>query len=103
MVLYGRQWMRVTAVYRARTIVLRDLVAGREVRVEVVLPVERGAALDGGLERDAGAHCQLHAFGVEGLAEVVPSGLQDTRIRKRTGSVPGNAASNGVTFAFDSA
>jgi hypothetical protein len=90
-------------VYRARTIVLRDLVAGRKVGVEVVLPVECRAALDSGLERDTGAHCQLHALWVEGLAEAVRSGLQVTRICKLTGSVPGNAASNGVTFVFVSA
>ena len=48
-----------------RILELRDLVALRQVRIEIVLPVEHRAVLDLGLEAEAGAHRLAHAFLVD--------------------------------------
>jgi hypothetical protein len=48
-----------------RALVLADLVALRQVRVEIVLPVEDRAEVDLRLEPEAGAHRLAHAFLVD--------------------------------------
>ena len=48
-----------------RPVVLRDLIALRQVGIEVVLPGENGDRLDGGAERVRGAHRVLHGAPVQ--------------------------------------
>ena len=48
-----------------RLLVLRDLIALRQVRVEIVLPLETALQVDLRLEAQARAHGLRHAFAIE--------------------------------------
>ena len=81
---------------RPLTIALCDLVARRQIRVEVVLPVERRTRLYICVERDCCPDGKLDAFWVQSLRVVLE--LHDKTRKRRTGSVPGNAASCKATY-----
>jgi hypothetical protein len=61
---------------------LADLIAIRQIGVEIILPVEAADQVDMRLQPQPGAHRLRHAF------------------RLITGSMPGNAASTKLTCAF---
>ncbi len=61
----GREVDRDLALADDRALVLADLVALRQVRIEIVLPVEDRAVVDPRLQAEAGADRLAHAFLVD--------------------------------------
>ena len=83
-----------------RLLELRDLVALRQVRVEVVLPVEHRLVVDLGLQPEAGANGLAHAFFVDDRQHAGHGGIDQRHIGIGRGTEGGRGA--GEQFRFRS-
>src|SRR5690606_42143822 len=61
--------------------VLRNLVAGRQIGVEIVLPVEHGFQVDLGIEAEAGPDRLLDAFAVDDGQHAGERGIDQAHLR----------------------
>ncbi len=82
-----------------RILVLRDLVALRQIRVEVVLPVEHRAQVDLRLEAEAGAHRLGDAFGVDHRQHAGHRGIDQRDVVVRLGAELGGGAGEQLRLA----
>lgn len=82
-----------------RVLVLRDLVALRQVRIEIVLPVEDRAIVDLCLQAQAGAHGLLDAFLVDDRKHARHCGIDERNIGIRLRSELGRRTGEQLRIA----
>ena len=75
-----------------RRFVLADLVALRQIRIEIVLPVEHRFEIDLGVEPEAGAHRLAHAFLVDHRQHAGHGGIDQRDVRVRLAAERGRSA-----------
>jgi hypothetical protein len=80
-----------------RPTILRDLIAGRHVRIEIVFTIERRPCVYIAVKHEARQHGRFDTATVEHLYKASPI---YTHIEPLTGNVPGSAASNSATQVF---
>jgi hypothetical protein len=82
-------------------VVLRDLVALRQIRIEIVLPGEDGAAVDLRLQAEAGAHRLSHALLVDDRQHAGHGGVHDAHVIVRAATESRWGAREKLRFGRD--
>ena len=80
------------ALAHDRRLVLADLVALRQIRIEIILPVEHRFEIDLGVEAKAGAHRLTHAFRVDHRQHAGHGGIDQRHVRVRFAAECGRRA-----------
>ena len=84
-----------------RPLVLRDLIAGRQIGVEVVLPLEHALQIDRGVDADAGAHRLLDAAAVEHRQHAGEGGVDQAHLGIRLGAEVGGGTGEQLRLGDD--
>ena len=84
-----------------RLLVLADLIALRQVGIEIVLPVEHRLQIDLGLEPEPRAHRLPHAFGIDHRQHAGHRGIDQRHVRVRRAAELGRGAGEQLGIGGD--